>query len=395
MARTLWSLLLAAAALATAPAAASAAIVELNTAIGMLEIEGDPADDSIAVGRVGANLVVTGPGVTTTDLDCPGGGGGSVSCPLALVKLISVNLAGGNDAFTSEANVTIPESIAGHEGTDRIRGGSGADVLAGGDGNDTLDGAGGVDDYFGEAGDDTITANDGSAERIACGAGNDIVTNDFTDIIAECERGVDNDGDGFATTVDCNDTSAAIRPGAREVYGNGVDENCNGRDDVNLDADADGFAVPVDCDDRNAAIRPGALEVRGNAVDENCDRRAESWRVVPALVTNRWAFAGSVTRLQALVVRVAPKGAVVTLRCRGSSCPFTRIQRRTVARDLAPVSFSRLFRRARLRPGARLTLTINAAESVGRTFTYTVRRGALPDARIVCRAPGDAKGDPC
>ena len=184
-------------------------------------------------------------------------------------------------------------------------------------------------------------------------------------------------------------------PGRPEVFGNGIDEDCNGRDDVNRDVDRDGFAVPVDCDDANAAIRPGALEVRGNAVDENCDRRAESWRVVPALVTNRWAVANGFTRLQTLVVRVAPKDAVVTLSCRGSSCPFKRAQRRTVPRDLASVSFSRLFRNTRLRSGARLTLRITADQSIARTFTYTVRRDALPDARIECRAPGAAKGDPC
>jgi hypothetical protein len=289
----------------------------------------------------------------------------------------------------------VPQSIAGRDGNDVLSGGSGGDVLAGGNGNDTLDGREGTDDYFGEAGDDIIRANDGNRERIACGAGTDTVTNDFTDIIAECETGVDNDGDGFSTTVDCNDASAAIRPGAPEVFGNGIDEDCNGRDDVNRDADGDGFAVPVDCDDANAAIRPGALEIRGNAVDENCDRRAESWRVVPALVTNRWAVANGFTRLQTLVVRVAPKDAAVTLSCRGGSCGFKRTQRRTVPRDLASVSFSRLFRGKRLRSGTRLTLRITAAESISRIFTYTVRRNALPDSRIECRAPGAAKGDPC
>ena len=40
-------------------------------------------------------------------------------------------------------------------------------------------------------------------------------------------------------------------------------------------------------------------------------------------------------------------------------------------------------------------LTINLTQSIGRTFTYTVKRGALPDSEIVCKAPGDAKGDPC
>ena len=393
MASALRCLLLAAGVLGLAPGTASAAAtVELNQAIGVLTIKGDAAADNLTTLQSPTELVVTGANLTAAGI-CAGGGA-SVTCPLTDTRMIAVDLAAGDDRFTSVA-VTVPQSIAGGDDNDVLTGGNAGDVLAGGDGNDTLDGGAGVDDYFGEGGNDTIRANDGAAERIACGAGTDTVTNDFTDIIAECETGVDNDKDGFSTTVDCNDANAAIRPGAPEVFGNGVDEDCNGRDDVNRDVDGDGFAVPIDCDDGNAAIRPGALEVRGNSVDENCDRRAESWRVVPALVTNRWAVASGSTRLQTLVVRVAPKGAVATLSCKGGSCPFKSAKRRTVPRELASVSFSRLFRNTRLRSGARITLRITAAESISRTFTYTVRRDALPDVRIECRAPGAAKGDPC
>ena len=100
--------------------------------------------------------------------------------------------------------------------------------------------------------------------------------------MAGCERGVDGDADGVEASADCDDADAAIRPGAPEVFGNGVDEDCNGRDDADPDADRDGFAVPADCDDTNAAIRPGALEIRGNTVDENCDRRVRrGWRWPP------------------------------------------------------------------------------------------------------------------
>jgi hypothetical protein len=394
MARALFCLALALAALGAAPGAASGDVtVDLDPQIGILTVsDGDGLDDDITTVETSSQLIVSGARLLASG-GC-NGGPTVVNCTLSDTKLIAVDLAAGNDIFSSVA-VKVPQSIAGGPGTDRLTGGDGGDTLAGGDGDDTLDGGPGVDDYFGEGDNDTISARDGNAERIACGGGTDTVENDFTDIIAECERGRDVDNDGFATTVDCNDANAAIRPGAPEIFGNGVDEDCNGRDDVNRDADGDGIAVPVDCDDANAAIRPGALEIRGNLVDENCDRRVSPWVAVAAAVTNRWALVRSRTLLRSLVVRLAPKGASVTLSCRGRSCPFRSTRRRTVARDLAPVSFSSLFRRARLRPGTRLTLTITAPETIGRIYTYTAANGALPDPRVECRAPGQTRGEPC
>lgn len=45
----------------------------------------------------------------------------------------------------------------------------------------------------------------------------------------------DADGDGFDLSVDCNDGNAAINPGATEVCGDGIDNNCaNGADEVSI-----------------------------------------------------------------------------------------------------------------------------------------------------------------
>ena len=96
----------------------------------------------------------------------------------------------------------------------------------------------------------------------------------------------DSDGDTYATNggicgpIDCNDLSSGVNPGAREICGDGIDNNCDGSVDEGCDvacpdADGDGYKDAAcggnDCNDTDAKINPGAAEVCGNAIDENCN----------------------------------------------------------------------------------------------------------------------------
>src|SRR4051794_3392797 len=326
------------------PASAmAAATVDRDPATGVVTIIGDDDADAITFERTPTLDIVTrtGDGITSNTGDCVEVAD-TVQCPKG--SSVAADLGGGNDRLRV---IAVPDtvSVAGGAGNDDLSTSGGNDVLAGGPGNDTLRGNSGLDDYFGETGDDTIEARDGRPERIACGAGTDEAHNDFTDIIAECERGIDADGDGFSSAVDCNDGARNVFPGAPEVFDNGVDENCDGRDNPNLDRDGDGFPQPGDCDDANAAIHPGAPEVRGNAVDENCDRRAEPFAQLGAVLTNQWVVARKFARLTTLVVHNAPAGARLVLTCKGRGCPFKKARRRTVTRELQRVVLHRPFRR--------------------------------------------------
>ena len=49
------------------------------------------------------------------------------------------------------------------------------------------------------------------------------------------------------------------------------------------DGDGDGFAWCNDCDDANPTVNPGAVEVCGNGIDDNCNRRADTADGCPAM----------------------------------------------------------------------------------------------------------------
>ncbi len=120
--------------------------------------------------------------------------------------------------------------------------------------------------------DDTNAAVYPGAAEVCDGVNNDCSDLNWPDTTG----GIDENLDGDAYSVcqgDCVDTDPGINPGAAEITCDGIDQNCNGLTDDTPDSDADGFTVCLDCDDTNPAVYPGATEVC-DGVNNDCDHPA-------------------------------------------------------------------------------------------------------------------------
>jgi hypothetical protein len=96
-----------------------------------------------------------------------------------------------------------------------IVGDAGVNSLSGGDGNDTIDAGAGNDFLYGHGGDDTINANDGFADRVACGPGNDTANVDEFDILGDDCETVNRTTRGKLATEDAAPTVAWTTPASQ------------------------------------------------------------------------------------------------------------------------------------------------------------------------------------
>ncbi len=394
-----------------------------------LSVEGGPGDDTVdaedmasavtASGDDGDDVFITGPagdhleGGAGDDVffgglgadDFAGGPGADdfVSYADSVHTMdVFIDLDGQRDDGAAGENdlITGVEGLRGGSGDDVIVGDDAPNTLAGSGGADRIDGRGGFDRIQGDDGNDTLLARDGLAERADCAEGVDVAVTDAIDGPSECETveaipdlQPDRDGDGVDRPLDCDDLDATTRPGAFDRPGDGVDQDCDGADDVDLDRDRDGFLAGFDCDDGNAAIHPGAREKLGNKVDEDCDELADPYAAFPTTVLLSARITG-VTELVGLVLVDLDGRERVRITCKGKGCE-RKTRRARAGKRAESLILDRLVRGQRLRPGAKLAVRITRRDGVRKTVSFTARSGRSPKQRTRCAAPAGGRVARC
>ena len=218
-------------------------------------------------------------------------------------------------------------------------------ALAGAASAATLTASGATATYAAYAGDADVVA-----DTVDCGSGNDRVTADAADVLVGCEE----------------IHLPPAPPGP-------------------VDADGDGALGTIDCNDANAAIRPGAVEVRGNAIDEDCDGVAEPFPSLTVSVATGWLALTTFTRVTKLEVTAAT-GSHVELNCTAKKgCPF---KKKAVTATKGRAGLTKALADAKLKPGTVLVLRVTSAGTIGRRYSWTIAKKKVPKAAVTPLPPG-------
>jgi MYXO-CTERM domain-containing protein len=209
--------------------------------------------------------------------------------------------ADGTDQDCDSVDSCYTDSDGDNYGTSVVTDGSSLDCVTGNgaaNDDDCNDGDGAINPDATEIAGDLVDQDCDGVETCFVDADNDSYRPDAASTVESSNIACDADGEAVATddVDDCDDNNAAINPGATELVGDEIDQDCDGTELCYADGDDDGYtadsagtvsspdllcdstgeatddASDGDCDDGSAAYNPGADESDcTDPNDYNCD----------------------------------------------------------------------------------------------------------------------------
>jgi hypothetical protein len=164
-----------------------------------------------------------------------------------------------------------------------------------------------------------------------------------------------------------------------------------------LDADGDGFFAGQDCNDNNAAIRPGAQEIRGNNIDENCDGRAEPYSRINSTLSFSYKAFARYTTLKKIQVKNVPSGSKVKANCKRGKSKCAGRAKKAFTKKKAPrvVSLNKRYKGVKLKVGTKITVKVTKSQNIGSVKIVKIRKRKEPKVTTRCLPPGTKKPQKC